>query len=473
MDINWIKYNFVEDVLDAQSYQTIYIENIKTLEKSGYKLMKLSSVCKSIYRGNTPEHIDGIIPKGALLLKTTNIRSNELDLSKIFCMEEEVYINEGRFKLNENDICITIMGATNDIVGRSWVYSSNIGPACFSDGIAKIEDVRIDSSFLSTYINSRYGHLSIIQWSGSSTRSYITNKQLGDIKIPIPSKEIQKCIGDKVRRAEELREKAKKLKEEAERILSMALDVEDLEKNVDNINLKYNWIGSKTIEDRIDSTSYNPIVLQIKDFYKNFNKEKLKDIASYKKGFAFKSKDYIDDQLGVYMLRVTDINGELIDYDSMIRLPQRHYEELNQFSLEHKDIVMVVTGNTTGKSVIVHNESGERILLNQNAIRLRINDKYDPYYVDMLIKSKYFQNLLKYSLYQSVQPFISLEFLDEVEIPMIDDDLIERVSKLYSQSLSNLYLSKQLIQEAKQDVEDLIEGKLDMFKLNETTPESR
>lgn len=49
----------------------------------------------------------------------------------------------------------------------------------------------------------------------SNTGIYYNDKNsLENFLIPIPSPEIQKYIGDKVRRAEELREEAKKLKEE-------------------------------------------------------------------------------------------------------------------------------------------------------------------------------------------------------------------------------------------------------------------
>ena len=104
------------------------------------------------------------------------------------------------------------------------------------------------------------------------------------------------------------------------------------------------------------------------------------------------------------------------------------------------------------------------MLLNQNALRMRLKDGVDvnAYYIDLI---QYFQILLKYSLYQSVQPFISMEFLNEVMIPIIDKIDIEEISNLYKKSLNNLFYAKQLIQEAKKDVEDLIEGNFDMSKV--------
>lgn len=473
MDINWIKYNFVEDVLDAQSYQTIYIENIKTLEKSGYKLMKLSSVCKSIYRGNTPEHIEGIIPKGALLLKTTNIRSNELDLSKIFCMEEEVYINEGRFKLNENDICITIMGATNDIVGRSWVYSNNIGPACFSDGIAKIEDVRIDSSFLSTYINSRYGHLSIIQWSGSSTRSYITNKQLGDIKIPIPSPKIQEYIGNKVRRAEELREEAKKLKEEAEVVFAKEINLNEIiSKNNDKD--KFYWKDIKNLEQRIDM-KYNAIDIEI--INNHFSKHKtirLEDSFKLISGYSF-SSELFNNHGKSKIIKIGDLKAHGININDLERIDVSNINSnINKFLCENGDILYAMTGATIGNSSMFI-EGNDKIDAYINQRVLCIKQKKDiPTGYLLVILNSYIGKTISFCLSTGVaQPNISLEDLKDVKIPIIDEEKVKQIHENIIASITNINLAKQIIQEAKQDVEDLIEGNFDMSKLSVTTPESR
>ena len=465
MELNWVTPKIIIDILDANSYQKKYIQNLIILNQCGLELKKLFTLCEDIYRGNTPKHVEGSLQNGALLLKTVNIRSNELDLGKQFSMTNSVYFEQKRFQLKENDICITIMGATHDIIGRSWVYNKKIGNACFSDGIAKIKNVVIDPYYLSTYLNSKYGHLSIIQFSGSSTRSYITNTQLGEILVPIPSPEIQKYVGDKVRKAEELREEAKRLKKEAEEVLNNELNVKELLIKIDRYTEKHSWIMNSDINDRMDALYYNPQKITIKKFYKNYNLQKLKDLVDYKKGYAFKSEDYCNNT-STFLLRVSDISNNEVDMCNMLNLPDEFYQEYKDFNLINGDIVMVVTGNTTGKSIVINNNKF-KLLLNQNAIRMRIKEGIDisPYYIELILQSQYFQTLLKYSLYQSVQPFISMEFLNDVVIPIIDKTKIENISNLYEKSLNNLFYAKQLIQEAKQDVEDLIEGNFDMSKV--------
>jgi len=55
--------------------------------------------------------------------------------------------------------------------------------------------------------------------------------------------------------------------------------------------------------------------------------------------------------------------------------------------------------------------------------------------------------------------------LGEIEIPLIDIDIQLIIEEKIARYKNKINKSKQLIQEAKQDVEDLIEGNFDMSKI--------
>jgi hypothetical protein len=48
---------------------------------------------------------------------------------------------------------------------------------------------------------------------------------------------------------------------------------------------------------------------------------------------------------------------------------------------------------------------------------------------------------------------------------MYSENQINKITENYRRIIDNIYTSKKLIQEAKQDVEDLIEGNFDMSKV--------
>lgn len=459
MELNWIESNLLEDTLDARAYQQKFIKNILDLIKSGINTKKLDELCKNIYRGNTPEHQEEYDENSALLLKTVNIRSNELDINKCFYMTNTIYNDQGRFKLNEKDICITIMGATDDIVGRSWVYNKALGKACFSDGIAKIEDVKIDPYYLSTYINSKFGHLSIIQWAGSSTRSYITNNQLGKISIPIPSSEIQKYIGDKVRKAEELREEAKRLKKEAEDILSNEINRIPIEEKGE---IKGHWINFNMIDDRIDGDFYSleyEILEKIDEFYDCISLEKL-IVEKFTGKTPNKSED---SKNGIPLLLIKNMEENLINKEEIER-KIRDSKELKK--TKQGDMLITRVGNGVGITAIVE-EYDVGIFISDNIIDLSIEDKIPKRYVSFYLNSKYGKLMIERWNKGAVQPVINYQSINKFKIPILEKYKMERIDECIVSWKEKNKLSKQLIQQAKQDIEDLIEGNFDTSKIKE------
>jgi len=463
MELNWIESNLFEDILDARAYQQKFIKNVLDLIKSGIDTKKLDELCKNIYRGNTPEHQEEYDENGALLLKTVNIRSNELDMNKYFYMTNTIYNDQGRFKLNEKDICITIMGATDDIVGRSWVYNKALGKACFSDGIAKIEDVKIDPYYLSTYINSKFGHLSIIQWAGSSTRSYITNNQLGKISIPIPSPEIQKYIGDKVRKAEELREEAKRLKVELEILFKRYTGLSCEQVNIEDVK-SYGYILPDDIGSMIGAEVYKPDYIenqrQIKKAVKFVNlNECYKYIVN-----GVDCRDYLDGN-GTEYYKVGSI--------SMFGIKDQNTTHINMSLKDINDKQKINEGNllitrkgSFGIAMAV-SKKDEIGIISSEVFKLEIKNDWDTDYLAYFLNSEFGKKQFNQYSTGSTMKGINQQNIVEIIIPYISYNQQTEIGELVRAIKNKMAEPKELIQEAKQDIEDLIEGNLDTSKIKE------
>jgi restriction endonuclease S subunit len=448
--------------LEGEFYKYDYLNAIDKIKK--IRFLPLENLVDDIKDGpgGWDINISDYVEQGVPMLRTINIVDGLVNLDECVFIDIEKHKQLKRSKVVKNDVLLSVRGT----IGKSAVYSKNF-EANINAALVKItlKDNIIDPYFLVAFFNCKYGRLQTERIANGAVQLNMNLTEAKSNLIPIPSPEIQKYIGDKVRKAEELREEAKKLKKEAEEILNNELNVKELLIKIDRYTEKHSWIMNSDINDRMDALYYNPQKITIKKFYKNYNLQKLKDLVDYKKGYAFKSEDYCNNT-STFLLRVSDISNNEVDMCNMLNLPDEFYQEYKDFNLINGDIVMVVTGNTTGKSIVINNNKF-KLLLNQNAIRMRIKEGIDisPYYIELILQSQYFQTLLKYSLYQSVQPFISMEFLNDVVIPIIDKTKIENISNLYEKSLNNLFYAKQLIQEAKQDVEDLIEGNFDMSKV--------
>lgn len=451
----------MSDRIDSNFYKKEDIENLNKIYKSKMQVKSLIDIANDIKDG--PHDGYTFVDDGVLFIRSQNIKDAGFDLTDKKYITKEFHEKFKKSWLEVGDLLITRIG---EYYGNAAVVSSEYKGCNINHAIAKIKlKKEYNPYYICAYVNSSIGNKIYRRLGKSFTSPRVNLNDYSDFIIPIPSPEIQKYIGDKVRKAEELREEAKRLKKEAEEILNNELNVKELLIKIDRYTEKHSWIMNSDINDRMDALYYNPQKITIKKFYKNYNLQKLKDLVDYKKGYAFKSEDYCNNT-STFLLRVSDISNNEVDMCNMLNLPDEFYQEYKDFNLINGDIVMVVTGNTTGKSIVINNNKF-KLLLNQNAIRMRIKEGIDisPYYIELILQSQYFQTLLKYSLYQSVQPFISMEFLNDVVIPIIDKTKIENISNLYEKSLNNLFYAKQLIQEAKQDVEDLIEGNFDMSKV--------
>ncbi|HIF9176009.1 TPA: restriction endonuclease subunit S [Photobacterium damselae] len=126
----------------------------------------------------------------------------------------------------------------------------------------------------------------------------------------------------------------------------------------------------------------------------------LDEIVTHQKGFAFKSKDYIDS--GIPVVRVSNFTMDSIDCSDLKYVDQFIAEKNASVQLVENDVVIATVGSwptnpasVVGKTVCVpKNVNGS--LLNQNAVRLRVknNDDSDQSFLYYLLKNKDFSDYI-------------------------------------------------------------------------------
>lgn len=126
----------------------------------------------------------------------------------------------------------------------------------------------------------------------------------------------------------------------------------------------------------------------------------LDKIVTHQKGFAFKSKDYID--FGVPVVRVSNFTMDSIDCSDLKYVDQSVAQKNASVQLVENDVVIATVGSwptnpasVVGKTVYVpKNVDGS--LLNQNAVRLRVksNEESDQLFLYYLLKNKDFSDYI-------------------------------------------------------------------------------
>ena len=125
---------------------------------------------------------------------------------------------------------------------------------------------------------------------------------------------------------------------------------------------------------------------------------RLEDIANFQKGFAFKSRDFI--QEGIRVIKVTNLTDESIDLSSCVHMDESLANNYERYSLQNDDIIITTVGSwptnpasVVGKVVKVP-KAADKSLLNQNAVRVRSNGKVNQKYLYYLLRSDEFKEYI-------------------------------------------------------------------------------
>jgi len=126
----------------------------------------------------------------------------------------------------------------------------------------------------------------------------------------------------------------------------------------------------------------------------------LEEFAQHQKGFAFKSKDYVEK--GIAVVRVSNLTTNSIDISDLKYVSEEVASDKRNFKLTQNDIVIATVGSwpknpasVVGKVIKVP-KNCDNFLLNQNAVRFRVKseDPYDQLFLYYLLKSKTFSDYI-------------------------------------------------------------------------------
>lgn len=456
LNIAWVDYKFIEQRIDAQYYKKEFVENeIKIKQINNLPL-------KGIYTrgdyGTLPDSAD-YSQKGIYLIRGTDLRDLSIKEDDLILVPEEYFSDKSEVK--SEDILILIKGATIDAEWSVSIVPKINYKAIFNGSIFRIRlKKEYAPYFITAFMSTKY-FLNQKKRAISNTGIYYNDKDsIENFIIPIPSPDIQKYIGNKVRKAEELREEAKRLKKEAEEILNDELKLSYFNERVKYAPKMYNWMYGESIEARIDSQYYinetNFINTEMNK--KGLKFKKISEVASVGKGFSYTSLD----KKTIPYIRISDLDDLLINFDSVELVDEKTYSEKKSSQLEQYDLIFAITGATIGKVSLFYNSKCGKATLSSDTAFARLKDKNDAAYVLLYLKSSIGQISILKGVTGATNRHLSLEHIGDIFIPVIDNKLKREINIRVIKAIDNIFLSKQLIKEAKQDVENLIEGNFSM-----------
>lgn len=145
------------------------------------------------------------------------------------------------------------------------------------------------------------------------------------------------------------------------------------------------------------------------------NKIGLGEVCDIQGGYAFKSEIFSNN--GIPIIRIGDINNDVVNINESICYPEEFWKKNEQFRVLNSDILIAMSGATVGKIGIFNLQN--KALLNQRVGRIRVNkENAIQDYVLRALKSDLIYSQIQKNASGCAQPNISTSQLQKLLIPL-------------------------------------------------------
>lgn len=189
----------------------------------------------------------------------------------------------------------------------------------------------------------------------------------------------------------------------------------------------------------------------MEELKEGWKKVKLGDIIEVQKGYAFKSKDFLNK--GIKIIKVSNLENETINFLDCACISEENFEKYKKYALNYKDIIITTVGSwpnnknsVVGKVVRVP-QVNEKLLLNQNAIRVTALEKYLQEYIYYALKDSKFKYYIEGVAQGSAnQASITLEDIKEYELKIPSLKVQKKIVSILSSLDEKIELNRKINQ---------------------------
>lgn len=440
-----IKYSMLNDDhrIDAEYFGKNILDTLEKLSDFGtLKIGDIANVTDGIhasidYDENSPIN----------LISATSPKENVFDLSRGAFISEKAHKQNPRTALIKNDVIISTVGT----IGNCAVVDESILPAN-SDRHVGIIRIKNDYSpyVLSTFLLSKYGKIQTSREATGNVQLNLFIYKLKELEIPQFSSDFQSKIEQTVKSAHAKLAESKSLYAEAEDILLSELGLKNWHPRNTNINVK-KLKESFLQTGRLDSEYYLPryedyahLIEHYRGGYGQFSNVCMINEANYVPA-ANEKYTYIElGNIGSYG-NITDCT---VAYGKDLPSRARRVVHTN-------NVILSSVGGSLQSCALISSEYDNAIcstgffVVRSNAINSET--------LLTLFKSEVMQNLLKQSCSGTILTAINHTELQKIVVPKIRKEVQDKIAENIQKSIALRNKSKSLLENAKVQVENVIQ----------------
>ena len=445
--------NVVDDTLrfDAEHYQIKYEQIDAAITKKNHCVLR-ELLANPVITGHTPSmKIERFYDGEIRFVKTDNLREN-----KIIDVFTDYLTVEGNEEikssaLEADDVIVTIIGATFDVVGRSAIVRESHLPANINQNIAliRLDKAKINPTYFNAYLNTKYGRGSLHHHSRQTEQVNLNCREVERVLVPLFN-QLEAGIESLSVKADTAAEQAALIYSQAETLLLATLGMTNFSPSTEAINVK-SFKDSFAATGRLDAEYYQP---KYEDYQAH--------VLAYPHGWQplmqacyLKDSNFTpDDSITYKYIELADIDnsGGITGCTEALgnELPSRARRIVDAGDV----LISSIEGSLSSCAIVSEKMNAA---LCSTGFYVINSDKINSETLLVLFKSLLMQNLLKQGCSGTILTAINKTEFQNIPVPIIEGGAQTKIAALVKESFLLKAESVRLLDFAKRAVEIAIE----------------
>jgi len=161
---------------------------------------------------------------------------------------------------------------------------------------------------------------------------------------------------------------------------------------------------------------------------------------------------------GVPFLRVQNVLRNFIDLNDIVFIDEKTNASMKRSQVKPYDVILTITGYPGNAACVTPDLLP--LNMNQHSVRFSLIDKVDPFYIAAFINSEYGIAQVNQRAAGATRDALDYPSVKSILIPIIDLDSQKKIGTYFRQSAYLRRKAQDLIEQAKIEVENLVDGSL-------------
>jgi len=434
--------------LDAEYYQPEYLENAKRILTLSYEVKKFSDLASYITNGHTPLHADLSIGE-VYFLTAEDVFDFFIDYGTAKRITELASTTElKKTILSNNDLLVTIKGR----IGNAAVVYKLQQETNINQDVARIlVKKRVNPFYIAAFLNSRFGKLQIERIATNQINPFLGLGNLKELLIPIIEQDKQQEIENLIKRGLDELEISRNFYSQAESLLLEELGLKDFEIE-DDLSYIVNLSEIKSAH-RADAEYFQPKYDKLVERIKKYGAAPLLDLVQ-NVAARFNPKPQ-PTKLFKYV-ELSNITSSVGMIDGFSEVSGDEAPSRAKRVLKANDVILSSVEGSLEKVALVGKEQ-EGYLASNGFFQFRSKDIL-PGVLLVLAKSFILQMQFEKETAGTILTAVPKEAVKNIIVPKINKPTQQKIADLVQKSHQARSKAKELLEQAKQKVESLIDG---------------